>query len=110
MARKFAKPFYNSKAWKNCQKAYKAYRLGICERCGSPEGTEVHHKIMLNEHNINDASITLNFDNLELLCQTCHAKHHNRKHGFCRDDVCFNEFGDLVKKPERQTAKGFTEF
>lgn len=110
MARKFAKPFYNSKAWKNCQKAYKAYRLGICERCGSPEGTEVHHKIMLNEYNINDASITLNFDNLELLCQTCHAKHHNRKHGFCRDDVCFNEFGDLVKRPEIQTAKGFTEF
>lgn len=107
MARKFAKSFYNSKAWKECQKAFKAYKLGICERCGSASGTEVHHKIKLTEDNINDPQVTLNFDNLELLCQTCHAQHHNRKHGFVRDDVCFDEFGDLIAKPKRNMEKGF---
>jgi hypothetical protein len=99
-------PFYNSKAWKDCQKAYKAFRLGICERCGSADGTEVHHKIKLNENNINDVNISLNFNNLELLCKTCHAQHHNRKHGFTRDDVCFNEFGDLVRKPKMHAQQG----
>ena len=98
MARLFAKSFYNSKAWKDCQKAYKEYRLGICERCGSADGTEVHHKKELNENNINDPNITLNFKNLELLCKTCHAKHHNSKYGNTRDDVMFDEFGDVVPK------------
>jgi len=107
MARKFAKSFYNSKAWKDCQSAYKTFKFGICERCGRAEGTEVHHKIMLNESNINDPNIALNFNNLELLCKTCHAQHHNRKYGFTRDDVMFDEFGDLVKRPETQTGKGF---
>lgn len=106
MARKFAKSFYNSKAWKECQKVFKAYKLGVCERCGSANGTEVHHKIKLTKDNINDPQITLNFDNLELLCQTCHAQHHNRKHGFCRNDVCFDEYGDLIKKPEKQVRQG----
>ena len=35
-------------------------------------GTEVHHKIHLTADNINDASVTLNWDNLELLCKECH--------------------------------------
>lgn len=102
MARKFAKSFYNSKAWKDCQKAYKAYRLGICERCGSPDGTEVHHKTELNEENINDPNVSLNFDNLELLCKTCHSKHHNTKHGATRNDVCFDDNGDLIKRTKAQ--------
>jgi 5-methylcytosine-specific restriction endonuclease McrA len=106
MARKFAKSFYNSKAWKDCQSAYKAFKLGICERCGGADGTEVHHKIMLNENNINDPNIALNFNNLELLCKTCHAQHHNRKHGFVRNDVCFDDNGDLIKKPETQAGRG----
>lgn len=80
-------------------------RFGICERCGSPNGTEVHHKIILNEDNINNPQITLNFDNLELLCQTCHAKHHNSKYSPTRDDVCFNEFGDLIKNESKSKSR-----
>lgn len=108
MAQKFAKSFYNSKAWKDCQRAYKTFRMGICERCGRAEGTEVHHKIMLNESNINDPNVSLNFNNLELLCKTCHAQHHNSKYTFTRNDVMFDEFGDLVKR-ETPTAQGFKE-
>ena len=97
MARKFSKAFYNSKQWINCRNTYKAMKFGICEKCGCPNGTEVHHKIILNEKNINNPNITLNFDNLELLCQTCHSKLHNQKYSSTRKDVMFNEFGDLVK-------------
>lgn len=103
MARKFAKSFYNSKVWKDCRNAYKAFRLGICERCGSASGTEVHHKIELSEDNIGNPQITLNFDNLELLCRTCHSQHHNRKYPSCRSDVCFDEFGYLIRRPETHT-------
>ena len=97
MARKFAKSFYNSKEWKQCRDAFKASKFGICERCGNANGTEVHHKIELNEMNINDPNITLNFKNLELLCQTCHAIHHNSKYGSTRYDVKFDENGDVVR-------------
>lgn len=105
MARKFAKSFYNSKAWKDCQSTYKALKFGICERCGCANGTEVHHKIELNEQNINDPLITLNFENLELLCKTCHGQHHNTRNGFVRDDICFDENGDVVRKVKTTWAK-----
>lgn len=109
MARLFAKSFYNSKAWKDCQLAYKTYRMGICERCRSADGTEVHHKTMLNPSNISDPNITLNFRNLELLCKTCHAKHHNRKHSCTRDDVCFDELGYLIQRGTRTNGIHSTE-
>ena len=53
----------------------------LCERClkrgiietGSKDRPlEVHHKIPLSAENIHDPKITLNWDNLELLCKTCH--------------------------------------
>lgn len=74
----FAKKFYLSKAWRQTREAYRRYRFGICERCGAA-GDIVHHKIYLSPHNIHDANITLNFANLELLCQECHNKEHMKK-------------------------------
>lgn len=38
----------------------------------------VHHKRWLNRDNINDTDITLNWDNLEALCQDCHNKEHHK--------------------------------
>ena len=96
MARKFAKKFYDSKEWKACREAFRAFKMGICERCGSAEGTEVHHKRELNEININDVNVTMGFDNLELLCRRCHALHHNRGRKVTREDVCFDENGNVV--------------
>lgn len=81
MARDFAKDFYNSRAWKECRKAYKKSVGGCCERCerngffGVP-GEIVHHKIHLNADNIKNPMISLSFDNLELLCRDCHASVH----------------------------------
>ena len=71
MAKPFARKFYNSSAWIKTAKAYKNSKFGICEKCGAI-GEEVHHIIPLNPSNINNPSITLSWDNLMLLCRSCH--------------------------------------
>jgi len=96
MAREFAKSFYNSKAWKECREAYKRSVYGLCERCGQP-GDEVHHKIYLTPENINDPYITLSFENLELLCSSCHSIEHNEKYSPLREGFRFDENGDLIR-------------
>ena len=76
----YAKSFYLSQSWRACRDAYFRKQNGVCERCGNA-GDIVHHKCYINPDNINNPKITLNFDNLELLCQDCHNKEHmsNRK-------------------------------
>lgn len=82
MAKDFAKSFYNSTAWKNCRDEYKKSVGYLCERCLQSGkcvlGDIVHHKIKLTPANINDPTVTLNFDNLELVCRSCHRKAHGR--------------------------------
>lgn len=78
--KEFAEGFYKSKAWKDCRADYLKSVGGLCERClasgrYSP-GEIVHHKIHLTPENINDPSVTLNWDNLELVCRDCHADLH----------------------------------
>lgn len=79
----FAAGFYNSPEWKKCREAYRQSVGGLCERCMKRglivPGDAVHHKTRLTPDNLNDPSITLSFDNLELLCVNCHAEEH-RKH------------------------------
>ena len=96
MARDFAKDFYNSKAWRDCAKGYKAERFGICERCGRPKGKIVHHKVRLSEENINDVTVTLNQENLELLCIDCHNAEHFKKHSGVPEGFTFDINGQLV--------------
>ena len=75
--------FYKSQQWKRCRAAFFKYKGGLCERCLNkipPEytpGEIVHHKIYLTDENLYDLDISLNFDNLELLCRKCHAEEHN---------------------------------
>lgn len=77
VAAPFAKKLYASKAWKQCRDAYKAYKHGICERCGAP-GDEVHHKTYLTPANVNDPEIVFGWKNLELLCRSCHIEEHEK--------------------------------
>ena len=95
--KEWAKPFYKSKAWRDCRDAYFISRHGLCERCNCKAGTIVHHKIYLTPENINDPNITLSFENLELLCQDCHNDEH---HGIdaAADGLMFDEDGNLVRK------------
>ena len=96
MARDFARKFYNSKQWKKCREAFKESKFHICNRCREP-GEEVHHIIYLTPDNINDPYVTLSFENLELLCSSCHSIEHNRKYKeVVRNGLKFDNFGNLV--------------
>lgn len=81
--KEFAKEFYTGTAWAACRKAYRKKAGGLCEECLSKglitAGEIVHHKIPISPDNINDPTITLNFDNLELVCRECHADIHRRR-------------------------------
>lgn len=90
-----AKRFYKSKAWKKCRASYIQSVYGLCERCGEP-GKIVHHKKYIDSSNVNDPMITLNHDNLELLCQDCHNKEHFEKNSALRDGFRFDEEGNLI--------------
>ncbi len=95
VAKEWAKSFYKSKAWQDCRDAYFISKHGLCERCGRP-GKIVHHKIYLTPENINDPNITLSWENLELVCATCHQHEHFESNAII-DGYKFNEFGDMVK-------------
>ena len=83
MAKPFARSFYSSRIWQTCRDNYAAKRGWLCERCLKrgvlSYGEIVHHKIELTPDNINDPGVTLNFNNLELLCRQCHAEAHGNR-------------------------------
>lgn len=93
----WAKPFYKSKAWRQCRDAFSISRHGICERCGAP-GYEVHHKEYLTPINIGDPAVTLAWENLELLCPTCHSKEHNAA-PLTADGIAFDADGNVIYTP-----------
>jgi 5-methylcytosine-specific restriction endonuclease McrA len=93
--RDFAKAFYSSGAWKECREAYKKSVAGLCEECLKHgyyvPGDAVHHKVHLTPENVNDPSISLNWDNLQLLCRDCHAKMHSSPKRYK-----FDQYGRLI--------------
>lgn len=95
MARDFAKAFYNSRAWQVCRKGYVKSKVGLCEDCLKrgiyTPGKVVHHVVHLTPANINDPSITLNWDNLRLVCQDCHAAEHAEEQRYR-----FDEQGNVI--------------
>jgi hypothetical protein len=76
MAREFAKPFYNSVAWKKARKSFIANRVsidgGMCQMCHEELGYIVDHIEELSPENINDPNITLHWHNLQYLGLKCH--------------------------------------
>ena len=99
MAREFTNGFYTSKAWLDCRKAYIKSVGGLCENCLTKgiyrAGKVVHHKKIITPENINNPTVTLNPDNLKLVCQDCHAEEHKKgKNNRFR----FDKFGNVVEK------------
>lgn len=78
--------FYRSDAWEKLVRALRIERAvdGVvyCKECGRAilRAYEciAHHIIELNEDNVDDVSISLNPDNIELVCFACHNKLHSR--------------------------------
>ena len=97
MAKEFSKKFYNSKAWLDCREGYIKSVYGLCNRCNSP-GYIVHHKILLTPSNIDNPEVTLNWSELEYLCQPCHNTEHMGTHKeVVREGLMFNSRGEIVK-------------
>jgi hypothetical protein len=53
--------------------------------------------VWLNSENVNDPTVTLNWDNLEALCIDCHNKEHFQTSAV-DEDLRFDEKGSLIKK------------
>jgi len=85
--------FYKSVAWQVAREIKIREANGNCERCGAL-GEEVHHKIRLTVLNVTTAEISLNQENLELLCKKCHNAEHKR---FSKQQQ-FDEDGNLITR------------
>lgn len=96
MAKEYAKKFYRSKQWLKCRESYISTVFGMCEHCGEA-GYICDHIEEITPDNINDPSITLNHENLQYLCLSCHNRKTFGKYEPTREDVMFDENGDLVQ-------------
>ena len=107
MAEPWADKFYKSKRWQKCRKGYVEIMNGICEVCGDI-GSEVHHVIELTRENVSDPMIALNYENFQLLCHSCHDKtKKNRLGAPIREDVRFDEMGNLIEREDTPPDKFF---
>lgn len=83
MASAKAKKFYSSKRWQDCRNAYATSKHFLCERCLEKgvisKGEIVHHKTYITDDNLDDPDVTLNWNNLELVCWSCHEAEHKGK-------------------------------
>ena len=86
---------YHSNAWKKARKAIVMKYRGLCCKCGKT-GTEVHHIKPLTLLNVNDPMISINEDNLMLLCKSCHDS--IRTGGVIRNDLEFDAEGNVIPK------------
>lgn len=105
--KEYAKDFYQSAAWKRARQTVIKRANGLCERCKAAgqfvPGVIVHHKEYITPGNIHDANVTLNLDNLELVCEDCHNKEHKTKpNGRYR----FGSDGRLLPPMQQDTPRG----
>lgn len=96
--------FYNSQDWADCKAQVLHERIKpdgsiVCEHCGKPilkgfnpnernnKGAIVfHHKVYLNALNVNDASVSINPENIAILHWHCHNEVHQR-FGFGNNNI-----------------------
>lgn len=79
--------FYRSKEWESLRNQLRIERMNnngdvICAYCHKPIVKQydiiAHHKTYLTESNVNDYSISLNPDNIDLVHFCCHNKIHEK--------------------------------
>ena len=72
--------FYCRKDYLDLAQACKI-KGGVCAKCGGVfdiSELRPHHKVELTLDNIDDVNVTLNPDNIEVLCHDCHNAAHKR--------------------------------
>jgi len=76
------KSFYASEAWVNFRLGLISERGTTCQACGKriAKAREItaHHKIELAPENVRDTQVSLNPDNVDLVCFDCHNNMHRR--------------------------------
>ena len=101
MAKEYARRFYSSKAWQDCRNEYAKKRQHLCEDCMRrgiiKPGEIVHHRIEISPLNIDTPEITLNHNNLELLCRECHAKKH--------EDSGWKKYNEEKRRKKKATRR-----
>lgn len=79
--------FYKSKEWEKLVALLRIQRINqdgdiICQYCGEPIIRAYdcigHHVIELDENNVNDAMVSLNPDNIQLVHHKCHNRIHKK--------------------------------
>ncbi len=74
--------FYCSKAWRDLSYKLKVEAGGKCNRCNNiyTDFSKLtgHHKIELNEENVSDPLISLNAEEIDIICHNCHNQEHKR--------------------------------
>ena len=97
--------FYQSKEWVNLMKIIRQERVNengeiICAYCGKPIVKAYdcigHHKVYLTEQNVNDAMISLNPENVELVHHVCHNRIHD-KFGYKHKEIYLNKIQVLFQ-------------
>ena len=80
--------FYTSWKWRKCRTSFAKAKGNLCERClargiinpgSKDQPLETHHKIQLTAENVTNPEVSLNWENLELLCKNCHDEERERK-------------------------------
>ena len=84
--------FYTRQAWVKCRRSFFNSKYGLCEQCNAP-GEEVHHKDPLTPSDVHsNPAKCYGWDNLQLLCRTCHELTRIRR----EDGLGFDANGDIV--------------
>ena len=106
------KQFYNSKLWKDVKQSIWLKQNLLCGICNKPVYVDglsewlpkdkrrtgiVHHKVWLDNQNINDDNITINEDNLIGVCKECHENIHHANMA-CRKDIMFDDEGNVIPR------------
>lgn len=59
--------------------------------------SQVHHRIYLTDANLRDPEVSLAWENLELLCDKCHAEEHHGGGFQTGEGLRFDSEGNLVQ-------------
>ena len=107
MAKTFSDKFYHSKKWKNIRAFVFQRDFYMCQICKMPNSSTVHHIKELTPTNIDNASISINPDNLITLCNRCHNLVHDKyKYNEDRKRYTFDAEGNVI--PSTQVATNDT--
>ena len=79
--RKERSKVYNTSRWRQLR-LFKLQTSPCCERCGSIDDLQVHHKVSPFDGYFSAQrfdELAFGLDNLETLCRDCHNAEHNKK-------------------------------